>query len=67
MASPGVMVQAPYTGADLREDAFPTGVGAYFGDMIYVDATRPSDAADATVSTFECGRINGCPRDLMTV
>ena len=44
--SPGVMVDAPYTGADVREDTFPTTVGAAFGDMIYVGATRPSAASD---------------------
>jgi cell wall-associated NlpC family hydrolase len=42
VVSPGVMVDAPYTGADVREDTFPTTVGAAFGDMIYVGATRPS-------------------------
>lgn len=43
VVSPGVMVDAPYTGADVREDSFPTTVGAAFGDMIYVGATRPSE------------------------
>ena len=38
---PGVMVDAPYSGADVREDPFPTRVGAAFGDMTYVGATRP--------------------------
>jgi len=42
VVSPGVMVDAPYTGADVREDTFPTTVGAAFGDMIYVGATRPA-------------------------
>ena len=41
VVSPGVMVDAPYTGADVREDTFPSTVGAAFGDMIYVGATRP--------------------------
>ena len=35
------MVDAPHTGADVREDAFPTTVGADFGDMGYQGATRP--------------------------
>ncbi|HUE28346.1 MAG TPA: bifunctional lytic transglycosylase/C40 family peptidase [Solirubrobacteraceae bacterium] len=39
---PGVMVDAPYTGADVREDTFPTTFGAAFGDMHYVGATRPA-------------------------
>ena len=42
VVTPGVMVDAPYTGAVVREDTFPTTVGARFGDMIYVGATRPS-------------------------
>ena len=42
VVSPGVMVDAPYTGADVREDTFPTTIGASFGNMIYVGATRPS-------------------------
>ena len=46
VVSPGVMVDAPYTGADVREDTFPTTVGAAFGDMIYVGATRPAAAPD---------------------
>ena len=39
---PGVMVDAPHTGADVREDSFTTTVGAAFGRMIYVGATRPA-------------------------
>jgi cell wall-associated NlpC family hydrolase len=39
---PGVMVDAPYTGADVRQDTFPTTVGAAFGDMRYIGATRPA-------------------------
>jgi cell wall-associated NlpC family hydrolase len=39
VVSPGVMVDAPYTGADVREDTFPTTVGAAFGDMEYLGAT----------------------------
>ena len=42
VVSPGVMVDAPYTGADVREDTFPTTIGASFGNMIYVGATRPA-------------------------
>jgi cell wall-associated NlpC family hydrolase len=41
VVAPGLMVDAPYTGADVREDTFPTRVGAPFGDMTYVGATRP--------------------------
>ncbi|MGH9090291.1 MAG: C40 family peptidase [Acidimicrobiales bacterium] len=40
--TPGVMIDAPYTGADVREDAFPTAVGAAFGGMWYLGATRPA-------------------------
>jgi cell wall-associated NlpC family hydrolase len=38
---PGTMVDAPYTGADVQEDAFPTRVGAAFGAMHFVGASRP--------------------------
>jgi cell wall-associated NlpC family hydrolase len=41
VVAPGVMVDAPYTGAFVREDAFPSTVGASFGDQLYVGATRP--------------------------
>jgi cell wall-associated NlpC family hydrolase len=41
VVAPGVMVDAPYTGAFVREDAFPSTVGASFGDELYVGATRP--------------------------
>jgi cell wall-associated NlpC family hydrolase len=41
----GIMVDAPYTGAFVREDTFPTTIGAAFGDERYVGATRP-DAAN---------------------
>jgi cell wall-associated NlpC family hydrolase len=37
-----VMVDAPYTGADVRADAFPATVGAPFGGLVFVGATRPS-------------------------
>jgi cell wall-associated NlpC family hydrolase len=37
-----VMVDAPYTGADVRADAFPSTVGAPFGGLVFVGATRPS-------------------------
>jgi len=40
--SPGVMVDAPYTGADVREDTFPTAIGAAFGSDVVVGFTRPS-------------------------
>ena len=36
-----VMVDAPFTGADVRADAFPDTVGAPFGSLIFVGATRP--------------------------
>jgi cell wall-associated NlpC family hydrolase len=42
VVSPGVMVDAPYTGVDVREDTFPTAVGASFGSERYIGATRPS-------------------------
>jgi cell wall-associated NlpC family hydrolase len=42
VVAPGVMVDAPYTGADVREDTFPTSVGAPFGDEEYVGTTRPA-------------------------
>jgi cell wall-associated NlpC family hydrolase len=38
----GVMVDAPHTGADVRADEFPTTVGAPFGGLVFVGATRPS-------------------------
>ena len=41
VVGPGIMVDAPYTGADVREDAFPTTVGASFGGMVFVGASRP--------------------------
>jgi cell wall-associated NlpC family hydrolase len=37
-----VMVDAPFTGADVRVERFPTAVGAAFGSLLYVGATRPS-------------------------
>ena len=37
-----IMVDAPHTGADVRVEQFPTTVGATFGDLLYVGATRPS-------------------------
>ena len=40
---PGVMVDAPHTGADVREDPFPTTIGAGWGDEQYIGATRPDD------------------------
>ena len=41
VVSPGVMVDAPYTGADVREDSFPTAIGAPFGSDVVVGFTRP--------------------------
>lgn len=37
-----VMVDAPHTGADVRAEAFPVTVGASFGDLVFVGASRPS-------------------------
>jgi len=37
-----VMVDAPHTGADVRAEAFAAGVGAPFGSLRYVGATRPA-------------------------
>ena len=37
-----VMVDAPYSGADIRADAFPATPGAAFGDLVFVGATRPA-------------------------
>jgi len=36
-----VMVDAPHTGADVRAEAFPANVGAPFGGLVFVGATRP--------------------------
>jgi cell wall-associated NlpC family hydrolase len=41
VVSPGVMVDAPYTGADVREDTFPTTVGATWGGDLVVGFARP--------------------------
>ena len=37
-----VMVDAPHTGADVRAEAFPGTVGATFGSLLFVGATRPA-------------------------
>ena len=37
-----VMVDAPHTGADVRAEAFPATVGASFGSLLVVGATRPA-------------------------
>ncbi len=37
-----VMVDAPHTGADVRAEGFPATVGAPFGGLDFVGATRPS-------------------------
>ncbi len=39
---PGVMVDAPHTGAFVREEPFPTVPGTAWGSDIYVGATRPA-------------------------
>jgi cell wall-associated NlpC family hydrolase len=36
-----VMVDAPHTGADVRAEAFPATVGASFGSLVLIGATRP--------------------------
>jgi cell wall-associated NlpC family hydrolase len=36
-----VMVDAPYTGADVRAEEFPDTIGAAFGSLVFVGATRP--------------------------
>lgn len=36
-----VMVDAPYTGADVRAETFPATPGAPFGSLVFVGATRP--------------------------
>ncbi|MDA8072056.1 MAG: NlpC/P60 family protein [Actinomycetota bacterium] len=41
VVTPGVMVDAPYTGANVREDTFSTTIDSDFGGMVYVGATRP--------------------------
>jgi cell wall-associated NlpC family hydrolase len=43
-----VMVDAPYTGADVRAETFPSTVGAPFGSLVYVGATRPSGLPGVT-------------------
>ena len=37
-----VMVDAPYTGARVRAEPFPSTVGAAFGSLTYLGATRPA-------------------------
>jgi cell wall-associated NlpC family hydrolase len=37
-----VMVDAPHTGADVRAEAFPASIGASFGSLLFVGATRPA-------------------------
>ncbi len=39
-----VMVDAPFTGADVRAEPFPATVGATFGSLLFVGATRPASA-----------------------
>ncbi len=40
-AGQAVMVDAPYTGVDVRVEPFPTEVGASWGSDIFVGATQP--------------------------
>ncbi len=37
-----VMVDAPYTGADVRAEDFPATPGARFGSLLFVGATQPA-------------------------
>jgi cell wall-associated NlpC family hydrolase len=39
---PGLMVDAPHTGADVRVEAFPTALGSKWGADLVVGFTRPS-------------------------
>jgi cell wall-associated NlpC family hydrolase len=39
-----VMVDAPHTGAYVRQEPFPTTVGAAWGSDVYLGATRPASA-----------------------
>ncbi len=39
-----VMVDAPFTGADVRAETFPATAGATFGSLLFIGATRPSAA-----------------------
>ena len=39
--SPGTMVDAPHSGADVRVEPFPTTLGAPWGAEVYLGATRP--------------------------
>ena len=41
----GEMVDAPYTGAEVREEPFPTTPGAAFGQLTYLGAARPAASA----------------------
>ena len=43
-----VMVDAPYTGADVRAETFPSTAGVPFGSLVYVGATRPSGLPGVT-------------------
>ena len=38
----GEMVDAPHTGAEVRQEPFPTTPGAAFGLLTYLGATRPA-------------------------
>lgn len=39
---PGVMVDAPHTGAVVRTEPYPATVGAAWGSERYLGATRPT-------------------------
>ena len=46
----GEMVDAPYTGAVVRIEPFPTRPGAAFGQLTYLGATRPAATTATTVA-----------------
>jgi len=41
VVAPGVMIDAPYTGVQVREDALPASVGDGWGGEYFVGVTRP--------------------------
>jgi cell wall-associated NlpC family hydrolase len=43
--APGEMVDAPHTGTVVQTQAFPTTVGAKWGEQVYLGATRPAASA----------------------
>jgi len=45
VVAPGEMVDAPHTGTVVQTEAFPTTVGAKWGEQVYLGATRPAARA----------------------